>query len=62
MFGLFNDEGCVEGDFSTEAEAVARLAQYEEDLGDSDHGLWVAEQCPDHPEHEKNSCELCEEE
>lgn len=59
MFGLFNDEGCVEGDYS-EAEAVARLAKYESE--DPDHGMWVAEQCPDHPEHEKDSCELCEEE
>jgi hypothetical protein len=55
-YGIFNDEGCVEGGFASEAEAKAAI----EDRYSDEDDLHVAEACHNHPEHEKESCEDCE--
>lgn len=54
-FGIFNDEGLVEGDFASLDETVAAIAErYTEE--DEVH---AAEICRDHPGHERESCEKC---
>lgn len=56
-WGIFNDEGQVEGDFaSAEAAAAAIAARYLDD-----DGLHVAPCCHDHPEHAATACEVCDE-
>jgi hypothetical protein len=55
QFGIFNDEGKVEGDFySFESAAAAVSERYTDE--DEVH---VAECCHDHPEHEREACEEC---
>jgi hypothetical protein len=54
MFGLFNDEGLVEGEFETHEEATNALNRYSEE-----DDLHVSEICPDHPGQERDNCELC---
>lgn len=57
MFGIFSDEGLLEGDFATAADAhEVAISGYSEDA------THVAECCPDHPEHERETCEPCESE
>lgn len=53
-FGIFNDEGMIEGDFSSRADAeiVAQRDYYEDDVT-------IHEICHDHPEHARESCEDC---
>lgn len=57
-FGIFSDEGQVEGDFNTEREAEDTLATHY----DNEDGLYVAPCCHDHPEFEEDNCEACDEE
>jgi hypothetical protein len=53
-YGIFDDEGLLEGDFWSEEEAQRRLDEaYTED------DAHVALVCPHHPEQEGVSCELC---
>jgi hypothetical protein len=53
-FGIFSDEGLVEDSFFSLEDAQARLAEvYAED------DAHVGELCHDHPEHEADTCELC---
>lgn len=55
-YGLFNDEGLVEGGFWSRDEAFdAMTSEY-----DPDDGLEVHEVCPDHPEQPKLCCWRCE--
>jgi hypothetical protein len=63
-FGIFTDEGKVEGDFYDRAAAQARLdAMMAED---PDPSLWththVGECCEEHPDNEREGCEDCNEE
>lgn len=54
-FGIFNDEGCIEGGMFSRAEAEARLVE----MGDEGEGCHVAECCIEHPESEREHCEEC---
>ena len=56
-FGIFNDEGLLEGGFYSKEEADARMDQgySEEEEGD----VYTAPVCHDHPEFEKDNCDLC---
>lgn len=55
-WGLFNDEGLVEGGFSSETEAEAcRITMYDEE--DELEALAI---CPEHPDHALVGCEECE--
>lgn len=55
MFGVFNDEGLLEGDFvSLEKALEARRARYSDD----DHA-YAAEICPDHEDQPRHDCETC---
>jgi hypothetical protein len=54
-FGIFNDEGKVEGDFCSMAEAQAPIDADPETY----EGCYAAECCHDHPEYEKDNCEDC---
>lgn len=56
-YGIFNDEGLLEGQFYDRATADAALADmYSED------DAHVAECCPDHREQERATCEECDHE
>ena len=55
-FGIFNDEGLVEGQFYTEADAVAAAAERYAD----DEWIEVRQICPDHAEQPAYGCEECE--
>lgn len=50
-FGLFNDEGCVEAGFYSEAEARAAI--------DDEDELTAREICPEHEEQARDTCEDC---
>ena len=53
-YGIFSDEGLLESNFySEEAAEAARRERYAEDDAE------VHEICPDHPEHARATCELC---
>lgn len=54
-YGLFNDEGLLEGQFYSVAEAEAAIADRYSDEDD----LHVSEVCPDHPDQERDNCEEC---
>ncbi len=54
-FGLFSDEGLIEGGFTTALDALHTMRQ----VYSPEDELHVAECCPDHPEHERASCEEC---
>lgn len=54
-YGIFGDEGLLEGDFYSTAEAERAI---EERYADED-GAYAAMICRDHPEHEAMACELC---
>lgn len=53
-YGIFSDEGLLEGGFIT-VEAAQKVATttYAED------GVHVAEVCPEHEEQEREHCEEC---
>jgi hypothetical protein len=53
--GIFNDEGCVEAQFYSVAEAQAAVADR---YSDEDH-LVIEEVCPEHEEQAAASCEEC---
>ena len=55
MFGIFNDEGCVESDFHT-CEAAEKAISERYSVDDDVH---VAECCHDHPDEERETCEEC---
>jgi hypothetical protein len=55
-YGLFSDEGIVEGGFYSVAEAQAAIAE----RYDADDGLEVEEVCPEHPDHPRCGCEKCD--
>ena len=55
MYGIFDDEGLLEGDFSTREEAEHEMAVcYPED------DAHVALICPDHEDQEHGNCESCD--
>lgn len=51
-WGLFNDEGMVEGDFWSEAEALEAKERYDED-----DDLTAHQVCGAHREHRADECE-----
>lgn len=54
-FGIFSDDGLLEGGFYSEEHAERiRERDYDED------DAHVAECCHDHPEHERATCECCD--
>lgn len=55
-FGIFTDEGLVEGGFYSEAEADAYA-----DTWYRHEDVFIDRICPDHPEQSKNTCEECNE-
>ena len=56
VYGLFDDEGQIEGDFTTRDEAeTARRTRY-----DADDDLRIEECCHDHPEEPRAACCLCD--
>lgn len=57
-YGLFNDEGLVEGGFGSVQEAE----QARDDNYEPEDELSVHELCSEHPDHAKVGCELCESE
>lgn len=60
-YGLFNDEGCVEGQMYSPEEAVQRLAELiaTGEIDETDHGLAVLPICSDHDEQPRDTCEEC---
>ena len=56
-YGIFSDEGMIEGLFTSKAEAEAAIAK----RYDADDELKVFEVCSEHGEHAKEGCEHCEE-
>jgi hypothetical protein len=54
-FGIFTDEGIIEGGFYDRAKAEIVM---ERDYSEED--AHVAECCHDHPENEREYCEECE--
>lgn len=53
-YGIFNDEGFIEGDFySREAAEAAVAARY------SDDDCSVHEVCPEHRDQPRDGCEEC---
>ncbi len=57
IYGIFNDEGLLEGDFASLKEAQDVAEEY-----DDEDDVHVAECCPDHPKEERATCEACDEE
>jgi len=55
QFGVFTDEGAVAADFYSKEEAEAWMASH----CSPDDGAHVGEVCGDHPEHERTTCQLC---
>ena len=54
-YGIFNDEGMIEGDFYSKEEAEAAVAaRYT-----ADDEVHVARCCPEHSEQERENCEDC---
>jgi hypothetical protein len=55
-YGLFSDEGIVEGGFHSLEEAI----QAQEQRYDPEDGLEVEEVCPEHPDEPRLGCEECD--
>jgi hypothetical protein len=55
IFGIFNEEGLVEGQFDSKEEALAAV----DDRYHPEDWFDVAECCPDHPEERKEGCREC---
>jgi hypothetical protein len=56
-YGVFNDEGCVEREFYSEADAEkARAERYADD-----DDCVVRRCCPDHPDQPYVTCQECDE-
>ncbi len=62
-WGIFTDEGKVEGDFYSRESADACFAKLTADDDDraacESENMHVGECCHDHPENEKDNCEDC---
>lgn len=54
-YGIFCDEGLLEGGFFGIDSAERALAERYESADEA----WVARICPDHAEQEQEHCELC---
>ena len=54
-YGIFTDEGMIDGPFYSEHEAGQILITY---LNSGEMAV-VKEICPEHQEQEKNTCEEC---
>ena len=57
-FGIFSDEGLIEGQFATAASAEKAIAE----RYSPEDELHVAEVCPYHEGQERLHCEECDEE
>jgi hypothetical protein len=57
-YGVFNDEGCLERGFYTEAAARAALERRYAD----EPGGYAAPLCPEHDEQPNDRCEECQHE
>lgn len=55
-YGIFNDEGLVEGDFYTPEEAREAIRERYE----TDDDLIVLEVCPEHREQPRHACDECD--
>lgn len=53
-FGIFNDEGLIEDDHTESSANDAVKSRYPDD-----DTIYVAECCYDHPEYDKDACEVC---
>jgi hypothetical protein len=58
VWGIFNSEGCIENGFVSANEAKSALSM----RYDTEDELHIAECCHDHPEEEREYCQLCNEE
>jgi hypothetical protein len=59
-FGIFSSEGILEGGFYSRAEADAAVVKrYAADAAEGE--AIVHPCCHDHPEHARDTCELCNE-
>jgi len=56
-FGIFSNEGLIEGQFYSRDEAVEALSERYDEEGD---GLKVLEICPEHEGQPKHGCEECD--
>jgi len=53
-YGVFNEEGMIDGPFYTHESAVVVCKSY-----DDEEAAYVAEICPTHEEQEYDTCEYC---
>jgi hypothetical protein len=53
-YGIFNDDGLIDGPYHSEKEAMEVAKAY-----DADEGAHVLRLCHDHPEHADLCCEVC---
>ncbi len=63
-YGIFNDEGLIEGDFWTMRQAEGALSDYRETARAEDQEAWdesayAAKICSEHPEQAYEYCEEC---
>ena len=56
-YGIFNDEGMIDGPFYSKGEAEKVMAEL---VAQDEPNLTVSEICPDHAEQDRYSCEECE--
>jgi hypothetical protein len=56
-WGIFNDEGCIEAQFYSEASAQIGLASY---YLEGERGLSIAVICPEHEGQMADGCEECD--
>lgn len=64
-YGIFSDEGLVEGALPNEVEAQVALGEHRADaekVGADPAVLYASEICPDHEEQPRKNCEECFEE
>lgn len=63
-YAIFNDEGCIDREFGSVEDAQDRAAEFRDLAKDDEDGgdpsAYAAEECPDHDEQPKDSCEDCE--
>ncbi len=52
-FGLFTDDGCIEGGFYSISDALAGCKKYPGEV------IEVLECCPEHPDQSREFCEEC---
>jgi hypothetical protein len=56
-YGVFSDEGMIEGGFFFMEPALARAASMNKDEDESVY--YASEICPDHEEQPRHNCETC---